>query len=134
MLDFENQDNAVYIAVYPFEGLVANKDQGLKILEEASECREKYDDLANLSMMNEEEPGSVSDDIIQSYVNEFALEACDCIQATVNLLAAVFGSTENVQEILNNGMFMITQKNVQRGWYGEPEEEEKEETVTEEEE
>ena len=132
MLDFENQDNAVYIAVYPFINLVASKEQGIKILEEASECREAYDVLAKTAMYLETNEVEDGDEQLQYSAHRFAEELCDTIQALINTLVAVVGTAEAAQEIINEWMYGITTKNAQRGYYGEFEEQEEEEQESEE--
>jgi len=122
MIDLENEKNIVYIGVYPFINLVASKEQGMKVLEEASECREAYDQLAKVNIYNAENPEEADDNMLDFYVNNFVEEACDVLQATVNLLVSVFGTVENAQRAIVSGMSEVVGKNAERGYYGEYEE------------
>ena len=122
MLDFDNEDNAVYIVCFPFPDVRADKQQGIKVLEEASECRQSYDDLAKLAMYHAENPEEYDEEAEHIYLKDFVMECCDNIQATVNLLTAVAGSAKKAQEMFEQGMYDISVKNAERGYYGEDDE------------
>jgi len=117
------------IDVKPFDGLLATKEQGVKVLEEASEFREAFDSLAKAYQQYESEEHTTEEErewaeIIGQLIRNFVFEGCDALQAVVNLFMSVFNDEEAVGNYIKEGMAAITAKNAERGWYKEEETEE----------
>lgn len=119
MLDLKDKSKAVFMNVYPFEDLVATEDLGLAILKAASESRERYDRLAQFSIFCQENPEESDDEVLNDFITEYVWSSCELIQHTVNTIAAVFGSVEEAQKVITNGMFNLTMYCDEVGAYGE---------------
>jgi len=116
---FDNPENAVTIHVYPFQEVEASKEQGTKILEEASECREAYDVLAKMSQEQAAGNEDITDEILQGQFYRFLDECYDVFQVVINTMSSIMGSKEDVQAACEGCMYNIINKNIARGYYGE---------------
>jgi len=116
---FDNTENAVTIHVYPFPNVEASKEQGTKILEEASECREAYDVLAKMSQEQVNGNTDITDDMLQRQFYMFLDECYDVMQVVINTMLSIMGNKDEVQAACNGCMYNIINKNIARGYYGE---------------
>jgi septation ring formation regulator EzrA len=108
-----------------FPNVKRTKEQGMKILEEASECREAYEALRKEIEENERHFGEIEhmqhippkSTKLGSLSAAFVMEAADTLQAIANTLYAVYG--EWGEMLFETAVDEMVQKNKERGRYGE---------------
>jgi len=125
MIDFNDEKNAIIMPVYPFTEVEASEYMAFDVLNAASRCKETCEVL--LDMLRRKEEKNISEEELELYIREYIIRSANVVQTTVNLLAAMFGgNNEEAQEAINACIVELTKQNIQRGFYGEIEEQEEE--------
>ena len=113
-----------YMPVFP--DVRRSKEQGVKLLEEASECREAFENLRKEIEYYEEQFGCEFDKLdpkietgtkIGDLSAKFVLEAADVLQVIANTLYAFYGKQAEI--VLECATANVIEMNKKRGRYEE---------------